>query len=582
MPVISSEDMILADFDDLDGPIKDALARRKHRREMAHRQEVRAERHAVDTRNANRERMQARWSGLGESEDMILADFDAFDAPPGQRRSRRGPACVPCAGLGGNVAVEDVILGDLDDLSRAVTAAARARAGAAKPAKGAKDAKGPKGGKGGQHAKGAKVGSDRLNRTPTKKLEPIVAKKEAQLGRDKRRTTGQLTALDKKINTRKVAAGDLPKAMRKRRELGAKATTEHLRRKRAGVAKRFLQEAKKEKRPEVAQALHRAATAALTTPLKVEGGRVRPVCPRGYALAQTKTTRTSVSGLEGFGDLGYPGSTYVPGNVPQYSTFPHDWRSPAHAMRAAFVASVGAPIEARPGSIDVPSFHPMPVGAMKQATANMPSIAPAPWMIPPRAGFPGMPKPPQRLLHPPGKVPPALLQNPLYKPGLMPPSGNAARHTATDITVDELGGLGEDIILADAWGAFAEVEEQVLAGFDGLDSLMGFDDLGRIGDKVKEKLSTWGNRLKAHQLKLGRGAVATLVATSMAAGGMPLIGAGIGKKIMGKEAIAQGDEEAEFATSVGQPVRRRRKSRHVRKINARLLAEGRNVRCVKI
>lgn len=493
-------------------------------------------------------------------------------------RHKRGPVCVPCAGLGGNVAVEDVILGDFDDLSRAVTAAARARARASKPPKGPKGARPPKGAK----LPKTRIGADRLNRTPTKKLQPIVAKKEAQLARDKRRAAKQLADMDKKISGRKVAAGDLPKAMQKRRELGAKTVTLHLRRKRAGVAKRFLNAARKEKRPEVAKALHRAATAAMTTPLKVKDGKVHAVCPQGYALAQSRTTRTSVSGLEGFGDLGYPGSTYVPGNVPQYSNFPSDWRSPAHAMRSAFMASVGAPIEARPGSISVPSFHPMPVAAMNRATANMPHINPTPGMIPPRVGFPGMPKPPQGAMARGAHVPPALLQNPLYKHSTMPPASRPPSYHANDITVNELGGLGEDIILADAYGAFAEVEEQVLAGLNGLDSLMGFDDLGRIGDKVKAKLSTWSNRLKAHNLKLGRAAAATLVATSMAASGMPLIGIGVGARIMAQEAAAQGDEEAEFATSVGQSVSGTGKRRHVRKINARLLAAGRDVRCVKV
>jgi len=483
--------------------------------------------------------------------------------PRRRRRPARPPRpkCRPCQGDVGTVEATD-----LNGLGVAVTASAKAKLHAMKaklPPPPPKRGRRPKPGR-----LPPKVNA--VMRAPADRLEPITRRKAKQFARDRRRTDGELDRLDRMIEQRKVPAGQMRAAIAKRRQLAAKSLTEDLRTTRAKIANRFARASRKAKGPE-AEVLRQASARAMVTPLEIHKGTVIPRCPPGFQ-------RVGSGALDG-----YPGSGYTGGTVPQYAQLPGAWASPAFAMRQALLAAGGGQILAgRPPAFQVPTFHPLPGAVVQAGTGMGPNIGVRPDQMPPGVRMPGMPALPAQ----PGMpgVPPATIQNPAYRPDVMPP-GHGVSSSAQDITSTDVddGGLGSDLVLAGVMGAYDEVvglsDSDVVMGNVDLAGLDDLGELGAIGDKVRAALGSWRNRFKLHRHAMNRKAGAALIASSIAGGGMPLLGAAAGA-IIAQTAKGQADEEVATVKKMGGKVTGVKARNHLRRLNRKFRKMGLKVRCV--
>jgi len=485
---------------------------------------------------------------------------------PRPSRPHRPGRCKPCEGVG-TVAVTD--LNGLGDLGVATTASARAKAVELSKKRKLPPILAPK--------PDRPLPRPRLPRKAQaimaaneKQLEKAAVRRAASLGRSRRRTDAELDTLDKKIEQRKIPAGKMKAAIVRRRQLAGRALAEDLRATRAKVAARFAKAARKTKNPTEKEALRRASASAMITPLEVNKGQVIPRCPPGFQ-------RIGSGALDG-----YPGSAYTGGQVPQYAKLPGAWRSPAFHMRQALLAAgSGNMLANRPPAFQVPTLVNMPPSMVNAGKNIGPTMGIRPDQLPPGVILPGMPGIPSMAVDP--NISPATEQNPAYRPQIMPPDGTSNHVEDITVTAADQGGLGADMVLADALGAYDTVigaadADMVLAryGLAGLDDL---GDLGAIGDKVRASLKSWRNRYKLHRHNIGRKATAALIASSIAGGGTPLLGVLAGR-VISQTAKAQADEEAATVRKLGGKVSGAKAKRHVRLLNKKFQAMGLKVRCV--
>lgn len=434
-----------------------------------------------------------------------------------------------------------------------------------------------------------------VHKARVEKLRVVAEKKHGEIDRKHRAVGGQVNRISNDIEHGKIPPEKKRLAVAKRRQLAAQETALHLRRMRAKLAKKILARAAREKDRDTAEGLRRAAAAVMTAPLVVRNGKVVPVCPQGYHL----------------GDLGLPGGAYTGAErVPQYrlpGTEDHDGGE--FRLRHALLAAVGGLFASRPPDVQLPTLAPIPQ-AVVAAQPHLPrgvgvSYNDAPVFT--------LPAPPVVRHRPPV---PAAVQHPAYRPRLLPgpalvpvraPAGGIVatpvrvaaairaerredrqearedRQEAREdrreaairrrVRLSELGGLSEDMVIADVFGAY-----DLVVG--GVESEMSSEDLGGLG-KIGKRPRKWADRLRIHKTRLGRGALATLIGLSAVGAGHPGAAAILAKEIVDDEAQGQADEETAAVEAEGTKVDGGRRAKHLGFLRRWIRKHAGAVKCVK-